>query len=89
MTSQSAGGTDMSTPTETAESSFQFAMNVLQQVKTNSNDEVNLYVRSALSNMAWGLKNLSVGVRATYVLPGTGAEGIAAKQPGAPTMNFR
>jgi len=58
----------MSTPTETAESSFQFAMNVLQQVKTNSNDEVNLYVRSALSNMAWGLKNLSVGVRATYVL---------------------
>jgi hypothetical protein len=59
---------EMSTPTATAEDAFQFAMNELQQVKTNMNDEVNLHVRSALSNMAYGLKNLSVGLRATYML---------------------
>jgi hypothetical protein len=59
---------EMSRPTATAEDAFQFAMNELQQVKTNTNDEVNLHVRSALSNMAYGLKNLSVGLRATYML---------------------
>ena len=44
----------MSSPTKTAEDAFQFAMNTLQQVKTNTTDEVNLNVRSALSNMAYG-----------------------------------
>jgi hypothetical protein len=58
----------MTTPTKTAEDAFQFAMNVLQQVKTNTNDEMNLNVRAALSNMAYGLKNLSIGLRATYML---------------------
>jgi hypothetical protein len=58
----------MSSPTKTAEEAFQFAMNVLQQVKTTQSDEVNLFLRSALSNMAYGLKHLSVGVRATYML---------------------
>jgi hypothetical protein len=59
----------MGTPTETAESAFQFAMEQLQQVKTTMNDQtVDLHMRSALSNMCWGLKNLSVGVWATYVL---------------------
>jgi len=57
----------MSSPTKTAEDAFQFAMNRLQEVKTN-NEEMNANVRSALSNMAYGLKNLSVGVRATYIL---------------------
>ncbi len=58
----------MSRPTAIAEDAFQFAMHELQQVKTTTNDEVNLHVRAALSNMAYGLKNLSVGVRATYML---------------------
>ena len=58
----------MSSPTKTAEDAFQFAMNTLQNVKTNTTDEVNLNVRSALSNMAYGLKHLSVGLRATYIL---------------------
>ena len=57
----------MSSLTKTAEDAFQFAMNRLQEVKTN-NEEMNANVRSALSNMAYGLKNLSVGVRATYIL---------------------
>jgi hypothetical protein len=44
-------------------------MQELQQVKTTMNDQVvDLHMRSALSNMAWGLKNLSIGVRATYML---------------------
>ena len=43
-------------------------MNTLQNVKTNTTDEVNLNVRSVLSNMAYGLKHLSVGLRATYIL---------------------
>ncbi len=58
----------MDKPTEIAEDAFKFAMHELQQVKYNTTEEVNLHVRSALSNMAWGLKNLSIGVRATYVL---------------------
>jgi hypothetical protein len=59
----------MSRPTETAEDAFQFAMHELQQVKTTMNDQVvDVHMRSALSSMAWGLKNLSVGVRATYML---------------------
>lgn len=58
----------MNRPTEIAEDAFQFAMQQLQQVKTNESDEMNLHIRSALSNMAYGLKNLSVGVRATYML---------------------
>jgi hypothetical protein len=59
----------MGRPTETAEEAFQFAMHELQQVKTTTNDQaVDLHLRSALSNMAWGLKNLSIGVRATYML---------------------
>ena len=44
----------MSSPTETAEDAFQFAMHELQQVKTTTNDEVDMHLRSALSNMAWG-----------------------------------
>jgi hypothetical protein len=63
------------------------AMNVLQQVKPTATT-INLYVRSALSNMAWGLKNLSVGVRATYVLLEQ-VQKNCGKQPGAPTMTFR
>ena len=58
----------MGTPTEIAEDAFQFAMHELQQVKTTMNDEVDMHPRSALSNMTWGLKNLSIGVRATYML---------------------
>lgn len=58
----------MDRPTEIAEDAFQFAVNELQQVKFNMNDEMNLHVRAALSNMAYGLKNLSVGLRATYML---------------------
>ena len=58
----------MSTPTQTAEDAFQFAIHELQQVKTTMNDEVDIHLRSALSNMAWGLKNLSIGLRATYIL---------------------
>ncbi len=58
----------MSSPTQTAEDAFQFAMHELQQVKTTTNDQVDIHLRSALSNMAWGLKNLSIGVRATYIL---------------------
>jgi hypothetical protein len=59
----------MGTPTETAEDAFQFAMQQLQLVKTTMDDQVvDLHMRSALSNMAWGLKNLSIGVRATYML---------------------
>jgi hypothetical protein len=57
----------MSSPTKTAEDAFQFAMNRLQEVKTND-EAMNANVRSALSNMAYGLKNLSVGLRATYIL---------------------
>jgi hypothetical protein len=58
----------MSRPTEAAEDAFQFAMHELQQVKTTADDQVDLHLRSALSNMAFGLKNLSVGLRATYML---------------------
>jgi hypothetical protein len=59
---------EMSRPTATAEEAFQFAMHELQQVKTTTNDQVDLHLRSALSNMAYGLKNLSIGMRATYML---------------------
>jgi hypothetical protein len=58
----------MARPTETAEDAFQFAMHELQQVKTAMNDPVNMHLTAALSNMAFGLKNLSIGVRATYML---------------------
>jgi hypothetical protein len=58
----------MTRPTETAEEAFQFAMRELQQVKPGGSDEMGLHERAALSNIAWGLKNLSIGVRATYVL---------------------
>ena len=59
----------MSRPTEAAEEAFQFAMNELQQVKITMNDQViDWHLRAALSNMAYGLKNLSMGVRATYML---------------------
>jgi hypothetical protein len=58
----------MDRPTAVAEDAFQFAMNELQQVKYNTSDEMNLHVRAALSNMAYGLKNLSIGLRATYML---------------------
>src|SRR5437763_44115 len=53
---------EMGTPTEVAEDAFQFAMQQLQLVKTTMDDQVvDLHMRSALSNMAWGLKNLSIG----------------------------
>jgi hypothetical protein len=70
----------MSRPTEIAENAFQFAMHELQEVKTTTNDQVDLHLRSALSNMAYGLKNLSIGVRATYILHASGgsAEGSAS-----------
>jgi hypothetical protein len=58
----------MSSPTKTAEDAFQYAMMTLQHVKTDANDEINPNVRSALSNMAYGLKHLWVGLRATYML---------------------
>jgi translation elongation factor EF-1beta len=43
-------------------------MHELQQVKTTMDDQVSAHLRSALSNMAFGLKNLSIGVRASYML---------------------
>jgi hypothetical protein len=58
----------MSSPTATAEDAFQFAMSQLQQVKFNYDGEMNMHERSALSNMAYGLKNLAIGLRATYKL---------------------
>ena len=58
----------MSRPTAIVEDAFQFAMRELQQGKTNSNEEMNIHLRAALSNMAHGLQNLSDGLRATYIL---------------------
>ena len=77
----------MSRPTAIAEDAFQFAMHELAQVKTNTNDEMNLHVRAALSNMAYGLKNLSVGLRATYMLLEEVQKDLRPiQQPDAPTL---
>jgi hypothetical protein len=59
---------EMDRPTAIAEDAFKFAMNELQQVKFNTTDEMNLHVRAALQNIAYGLGNLSKGLRATYIL---------------------
>ena len=58
----------MSSPTKTAQQSFAFGKNNLQMAKVSEYAEVNLYVRSALSEMCWGLEHLSIGLRATYML---------------------
>ena len=60
----------MDKPTEIAEDAFQFAKRELQNVKTTLHDKDGLdyHLRSALSNMCWGLENLSIGLRATYIL---------------------
>ena len=37
-------------------------------MKTVDSAEVNPNIKVALMNNAWGLKNLSIGLRATYIL---------------------
>jgi hypothetical protein len=60
----------MDKPTVIAEDAFQFAKSELRNVKTTleSKDGLDYHLRSALSEMAWGLQNLSIGLRATYIL---------------------
>jgi len=49
----------MDKPTEIAEDAFQFAKRELQNVKTTLEvkDGLDYHLRSALSEMAWGLQN--------------------------------
>jgi hypothetical protein len=57
----------MSSPTKDAESAFVFVMHHLQGIEAKGNS-LDPATKAALMNMAWGMKNLSVGVRATYML---------------------
>lgn len=56
----------MTSLTKTAESSFSFAKNHLQGVKANG-DDLHPALKTALMNMCWGLENLAIGLRATYM----------------------
>lgn len=56
-----------SSPTKDAESAFVFVMHHLQGIEAKG-DDLHPATKVALMNLAWGMKNLSVGVRATYML---------------------
>ena len=58
----------MATPTQAAEDFFRRSQNAFTRgiVATKSTDMADVY--AGLTNMAEGLVNLAVGVRATYIL---------------------
>jgi hypothetical protein len=58
----------MSSPTKDAEITFAFIMNHLHGTKNSADTEVNRNIKTALMNIAYGLKSMSVGLRATYML---------------------
>lgn len=58
----------MSSPTKTAQLAFSSGKYAIQTAKTSENVEVNLYVKSTLSEICWGLEHMSIGLRATYML---------------------
>ncbi len=58
----------MGKPTEDAEYFFENARVTLGRLLLKSPAEADAtYLAAALGNMAWGLKHLSVGLRATYI----------------------
>jgi hypothetical protein len=57
----------MASPTQEAEQSFTAVIHEISRSKS-SDGELNFHLRVALMTMAAGLRSLSVGVRATYML---------------------
>ena len=61
----------MSSPTESAEKIFQTAINNFNLAQTqlvNKQTEGLIMMGLGLQQTAWGMKHLSVGLRATYIL---------------------
>ena len=58
----------MSSPTKDAEQAFSHAMSEFNQHFVNNKDPDDMHLNRGYLNMVYGLKSLSVGVRATYML---------------------
>lgn len=58
----------MSSPTKTAQLAFSSGKYAIQMAKVSENAEVSLYMKSAISELCWGLEHMSIGLRATYML---------------------
>lgn len=58
----------MSSPSKTAQYSFSLAKITLQGAKSNEYADLNFALKSSLMEISWGLENLAVGLRATYML---------------------
>jgi hypothetical protein len=56
----------MTSPTKTAEAGFAFAKNHLHAIDAKGTD-LHPALKTALMNMCWGMENMAIGLRATYM----------------------